>query len=277
MENLLKVLPFLGAISAGVRLAWSPITKLLFLGAYAKSHHRWAGRHRLGASWHSLGDCLEYSLYLALEVDPDPKIPKIAIRAKDCVIDDLALIFEAQSGASNFQEHIKAVNVGSTPIIFSMGNIPHQKMWVANGGIHFSWDSYQLRCSHISLGGGRTAPRTFSGIKNLTQTWLLNSTWRYRWGRYWNLDAITYAKQELMLYWRFGFCSRGVMYVCGLQKINRNFSALNFLRSIDIPRIFGAIMAQDILLNIQFWIAWWSHLFVLNADSKLEFRWWGKH
>lgn len=67
------------------------------------------------------------------------------------------------------------------------------------------------------------------------------------------------------------------MYVCGLQKINRNFSALNFLRSIDIPRIFGAIMAQDILLNIQFWIAWWSHLFVLNADSKLEFRWWGKH
>lgn len=276
MENLLKVLPYISGLLAVIRLTWNPITRILFLGAYSKSHNRWVDRHRLGTSWDAIGEYLEYSLYLALEVDPDPKVPKIAIRAKDCVIDDLVLIFEAQAGSSNFQEHIKAINISSTPAVFSMGSIPYQKMRVSDGEIYFSWDSYQIRCIHISLKGGKSVPCAISVIKNLTQTWGLNSTWRKRWGRYWNLDAITHAKRELKLYWRFGFCRKKVIYVGGFQKPQGNFFSLNFFQSIDFARMFGAIMAQNVMLNIQFWLACWSHLFILNADFKLEFRW-GKY
>lgn len=46
--------PF-GAIVTVVKKCWSTLTQIMLIKTYQLSHERWAVRHRLGASWHSLG------------------------------------------------------------------------------------------------------------------------------------------------------------------------------------------------------------------------------
>lgn len=45
--------PF-GAIVTVVKKCWSTLTQIMLIKTYQLSHERWAVRHRLGASWHSL-------------------------------------------------------------------------------------------------------------------------------------------------------------------------------------------------------------------------------
>lgn len=77
--------PF-GAIVTVVKKCWSTLTQIMLIKTYQLSHERWAVRHRLGASWHSLGNYLEYSLRFAQLTDKEPRCSRIAFRSKrnDC-------------------------------------------------------------------------------------------------------------------------------------------------------------------------------------------------
>lgn len=72
---------------------------------YQLSHERWAVRHRLGASWHSLGNYLEYSLRFAQLTDKEPRCSRIAFRSKEERLQQVELVFEAIAVAYATKKH----------------------------------------------------------------------------------------------------------------------------------------------------------------------------
>jgi hypothetical protein len=77
----------------------------------------------------------------------------------------------------------------------------------------------------------------------------LNDCWVHRWNRWWNCNEIRYAKRNIGEYWRFrsGW---------PLQRAS----------------LFGKIMGVHWLVTVQFWLAIWSGLYVMNDDGLLVSR-----
>lgn len=92
--------PF-GAIVTVVKKCWSTLTQIMLIKTYLLSHERWAVRHRLGASWHSLGNYLEYSLRFAQLTDKEPRCSRIAFRSKEERLQQVELVFEAIGSGGN--------------------------------------------------------------------------------------------------------------------------------------------------------------------------------
>lgn len=256
-----------GAVVGVCRWVWERLTKRLYLPTYRKSHEIWMKRHRLGAHWHSCGDHLEYSTYLPNSTDPEPRIPRIALRAKGENIEHASLIFEAESRVARFQERIVVTNVGKKPVIYSMVNIPHQELVQADErGIRFSLDEYILFDIYIRLESGLEFRKKSSLRASLTHSWLINSEWENKWGQPWNLDVLKFAKGELAGYWRFVFGANGMRRYTPNGCTSRPFGSV-------IRKPIAGLMATDLLVSTQFWLAIWSGLWLLNEDWRLECRW----
>lgn len=86
--------------------------------------------------------------------------------------------------------------------------------------------------------------------------------------KWWNCNAIKFAKGEIALYWRlcFGF-PRNRVYSPYATGQRRTPVTQILLRGI------GRIMALSPLVTAQFWLAIWSGLFVIDRDDRLSFRW----
>lgn len=115
--------PF-GAIVTVVKKCWSTLTQIMLIKTYQLSHERWAVRHRLGASWHSLGNYLEYSLRFAQLTDKEPRCSRIAFRSKEERLQQVELVFEAIGSGLRYQETLCIHDVNNSPIILTLSNIP---------------------------------------------------------------------------------------------------------------------------------------------------------
>lgn len=240
------------------------ILLLLYRRTYRRSHLIWLEHHRLGSFWKRCGQHFEYSLHLATITDSEPRQSKIAIRAeKD--LDELTLVFEARSGGARFQERIELLNVNQKPIVWTMAQIPVQDVPMINedAGIRFTWSEYDISVTKLRLRDGHEVAPFKTRQSHLTHTWFLNSEWTNRWGLYWNLDAIKEAKVHLLHYW-----------ISELKYLHfgREISLMQRLRRKLLSPV-GRVMASDWALSSQFWVAIWSGLFVLNNESRLQWRW----
>jgi hypothetical protein len=265
--------PPIGPLIALVRWAGGLVTKKLFLSTYQRSHELWAKRDRLGAKWQSCGDDLEYSLYLAQLTDPEPRTSKIAIRTTGEGIARLTLVFEAESDVARFQEQVTMVNVSPKAIIWTMTNIPYQRFleFHDRAGPRFSLDSYRLRDVCIKLQSGKDVTPFDTVTSHLTHTWFLNSEWKFKWNRFWNLDALQWAKQRLMQYWLFRF---GIPAVRTYGPSDSSTNTITLARMLVlITRPVARMMANESMISIQFWFALWSGLCVLDDKSQLQWRW----
>ena len=247
------------------------LTKAFFLETYRRSHEIWIEHHRLGAYWYSCGQYLEYTVYLALSADPKPRNSMIAFRATGKDIDSLSLVFEADSGATRFQEKITLSNVTPKPIIWTMPNIPYQSLLkFSNGtGPRFSWNSYKLHDIRLKFKNGTEITPFETERHSLTHTWLLNSTWSYRWKRCWNLDAIQWSQRRIREYWLFGFGCPAI------KTFGPNGYERNLIQQIVEwgTRPFAWLMSRPWSVSVQFWVATGSRLFVLDDEGELQWRW----
>lgn len=237
---------------------------LLYLPTYRRSHLIWLKHRRLGNFWRKCGQHFEYSLHLATIADWEPRQSKIAIRAEKN-IDELVLVFEARSGSARFQERIELLNVNPKPIVWTMAQIPVQDVPVISedAGIRFTWGEYDISVTRLRLHDGHEVTPFKTSQSNLTHTWFLNSERSYRWGLHWNLDAIKEAKVHLHHHW-----------ISELKYLHfgREISSAQRLRHM-LLRPVGRVMTSDWALSFQFWTAIWSGLFVLNNESRLQWRW----
>lgn len=269
--NLAIPIP-IGPIISAIRRLASIVTKCLFLPTYRRSHAIWVDHHRLGTHWTKCGEHLEYSLYLAHATDPEPKISKIAIRATGQDLHRVSMVFEAESDVARYQEPIVLHNVDPKAIVWTLTNIAYQNLSQVNekAGIRFSLDEYRFRNVQVTLDDG-TEDRAFDTMQtSLTHTWHWNSDWNYRWGRYWNLDAAKWAKQQMALYWRFGFgMPQAPEY--GPSGTSASFNLTQLW--VAATRPLSRVMATNMLLTLQFWLAIWSGMFILNNESELQWRW----
>lgn len=267
----MPILPPIGAVFSALRWTFAWLTKALFLGAYRRSHELWAKRHQLGAHWNACGQHLEYSIYLAQFTDPEPRTPRIAFRAVDEDIATLSLVFEADSYTARFQERIALVNVNRKPIVWAMTNIPYQEFleFHERAGPLFSWDSYKLCAVQLRLKSGSDVKPFDTMDSHLTHTWFHNSTWKYRWQRFWNLDAIQWAKTRLYEYWTFSF---GMPATRSYGPNGHEARVIQRLVESG-TRPISWLMASDWVVTLQFWGALWSRLYVLNDEEELQWRW----
>ena len=265
--------PPIGTLIAGTRWLGGFVAKRLFLGTYIRSHRLWTKRHQLGVHWERCGEHFEYSLYLAHTTDPEPRTSKIAVRATGENIASVSMLFEAESDVARFQEQIAMININQKAIVWTLTNIPHQQFVELHdrAGIRFSWDAYKMCNIRIKLQSGRDTPLFDTPTSDLTHTWFLNSDWIFRWGQFWNLDTVKWAKNRLAQYWRFRFGMPGVRTY---GPTTTSSQALKPWRVFAIAtRPIAWLMAQDSAVTVQFWLAIWSRLFVLNEESQLQLRW----
>ncbi len=265
--------PPLGLTITVVRWLGSLATKKLFLNTYRRSHELWAHDHRLGAYWEKCGDHLEYSLHLAQHTDPEPQVSKIAFRAKSEEVTHLSLIFEAESYTARFQEQVSLDYVNHKAIVWTMTNIPCQRFFRLHDGvgIRFSWDTLKLRDIRITLQSGRELTPFDMLTSSLTHSWFLNSKWKFKWGQYWNLDAIYCAKQTLVEYWRFSF---GMPRVRIFRPYDSSDGTITLAQAVAVvTRPIAWAMSKEFVITIQFWFALWSGLCQLNDESQLQWCW----
>jgi hypothetical protein len=269
--------PPIGALISAVRWFSSAATKKLFLQTFHRSHEIWIKHHRLGTYWNKCGDHIEYSLYLAYFTDPEPRASKIAIRAITENIVSLSMTFEAESDTDRFQEQITMHDVNRKAIVWTLANIPYQNfIGIDHSGCpRFMWDKYRLRNVKIQLQCGQDITLFDSVISHLTHTWAMNSRWEFKWGRFWNLDALQWAKHQLMQYWRFRFGMPAIRVYYPSHSSPRNVSWWQVVRAVT-TRPIAWLMATEFACSIQFWLLLWSGLFVLNDESELQWRWHNK-
>lgn len=265
--------PPIGPVITAARWAGGLVTKKLFLSTYHRSHELWAERHRLGSRWESCGEHLEYSLYLAQLTDPEPRTSKIAIRTTGEDVARLSLIFEAESDVARFQEQVTMVNLNQKAIVWTMTNIPYQRFveFHDRAGPRFSWDACRMRDVRIKLQTGKDVASFDTMTSHLTHTWFLNSEWKFKWNRFWNLDALQWAKHRLAQYWRFGFGMPAVR-IYGPSSSSANTITFRQMLAV-VTRPIAWLMAKESAIVIQFWFALWSGLYVLNDESQLQWRW----
>lgn len=102
-------------------------------------------------------------------------------------------------------------------------------------------------------------------ISTIMHNWFLQSRGRRRWGIFWNLDAIEFAKKCIAEYWEYNF---GMPDTMGKLK----FSACRRL-VIIFTRPISWLMAKKSIISLQFWLAIWSGFYILNDESELQWRW----
>ena len=279
MDISTVVKALVGPIVAALRWLWGWLwgwlrgwlARRLFLRTYRRAQEISAKRRRLGAIWEACGSHFEYSDYLAQFTDPEPRTSRIALRSVSEDIDVLALVFEAESASARFQERIEVFHVGRKPIVWTMTNVPYQDYlgFHERSGPRFSWESCRIIVTRLKLKSGEEA-RPFETIAaDLTHSWFLNSKWKHRWGRFWNLDAVEWAKRRLAEYWRWGFGMPSTRQYGpnGLEVGAGRRLAIVFTRPI------AWLLSRDSVVTIQFWMAIWSGLYVLNDESELHWRW----
>jgi hypothetical protein len=269
----MSISPPIGLIITAARWVSGLVTKKLFMSTYHRSHELWAKRQRLGSHWKSCGDHLEYSLYLAQLTDPEPRISKIAIRTTGGDIARLALTFEAESDVARFQEQVTMVNVNRKAIVWTMTNIPYQRFVELHEhvGPRFSWDAYRMRDVRIKLQSGEDVAPFDTMTSHLTHTWFLNSEWELKWHRFWNLDAVQWAKHRIAQYWRFRFGMPAVRIYGPSDSSANTITRRQVL--VVITRPIAWLMMNKHTIAIQFWFALWSGLCMLNDESQLQWRW----
>lgn len=257
---------FVGKILSWV---WQRVTKLLMHAVYIESHRRWNSHHRLGSFWTPLGKHLEYSLRIAQPTDPEPKISKVALRSVEHSLASVDVYFEAYGAGIRYQEKLSLCDVDRRPIICSLLNIPVQDfLSFPGGGLSFSIEEVQFRQCVVKLPNGEILQPIDSMRAYLSHSWLLSDDWSYMWGRWWNCNAIKFAKSELSIYWRFCF---GLPRVRTYSPIPMASYRKPFVQSV--LQAIGQVLALQPFVTAQFWLAIWSGLFVMDKDDRLCFRW----
>jgi hypothetical protein len=247
------------------------LTKSLMLPTYAWSHERWETHHRLGSRWKALGHHAEYSVRLAILADPNPRVSRIAIRARNQGLRKLDLVFESTGGGIRYQDRISIDNVDRRPVVCNLLQAPCCDVIRTSGDdFYFSVESYRIINCRAELADGQTIDVPDCPEAHLTQTWLLQSTWKRRWGKTWNCDATGWAKRGISEYWRFGFAHpRVVVYPASARPGRR--SRRPIWRTMAM--LAGKAMGCSWLVTCQFWLAIWSGLFVLDDNERLRWRW----
>ncbi|MGS1047386.1 hypothetical protein ACVCIC_00475 [Burkholderia glumae] len=242
------------------------------LSTYEWSHERWLSRHQLGSRWESLGEHVEYSVRLAILTDPDPRVSRIAFRARDQSLRRLDLVFESTGGGIRHQDRISIDRVDDRPVVYSLLQTPDCVPVIPPGrrSFYFSVESYQIIDCRAELAHGQAVEVPDSREFHLSQTWFDTSSWKRRWGRTWNCDAIAEAKRGIGEYWRFGFGRpRTVVYSPAALTGRRARRPVWPTLALGIGRVMGGSW----LATCQFWLAIWSRLFVLDDDEHLRWRW----
>ncbi|MGY2172869.1 hypothetical protein [Pseudomonas gingeri] len=148
-------------------------------------------------------------------------------------------------------------------------NVPVQEfLRLPGAAISFSVEEVQFRQCTVKLSSGEILSPVDSLRSYLSHDWILNDDWVYRWGHWWNCNAVKFAKVELSIYWRMCF---GLLRlrICSpyAKKTYRQPLWLSVLQGV------GWVMARRPLITAQFWLAIWSGLCVVDKDQRLSFRW----
>jgi len=235
-------------------LAWvgSKVAEKILLPLYCRSHVIWVNQNRLGAHWWPLGAHLEYSIYIGKLTDPEPRHTHIAVRAREGVkVVRASFVFEAASGLQRYQEPIVLHDLDCTPIKWTTKNVPHDELvHVSDRGTFFKWDTYRFTNVELTMLDGALIEERDSLTSRLTHTWLLNSEWIRVDDVFLNLDAIKRCREDIAIYWRFGFY-RPTHYYPGPRKSGLStFDLCTFLL-----RPLRAVLSSDLAVKLQFWLA----------------------
>ena len=240
------------AAKATVTWLCNKVTEQIALPVYRRSHALWVDRNRLGAHWRPLGSYLEYSIYVGKLTDPEPRHTHIAVRAREGVkVERASFVFEAASGFQRYQEPITLHNLDQRPIKWTTNNVPPDELVHASDqGIIFRWDTYRFTNIELAMLDRGGIKELDSLTSHLTHTWLLNSEWIRVSDVFLNLDAIKHCREDLAIYWRFGFC-RPTMYHPGPRR--RGLTIFDI--SVFLSRPLKAVMSSDLAVKVQFWLA----------------------
>ena len=260
----------LGALNAARKAAlwlYGRAVRAFVLPLYRRSHARWVRRTRLGSEWRSLGNHLEYSIWVGQLTDPEPRHSRIAVRALPGVqVECASFVFEAASESQRFQEPITLHDVDRTPITWTMRNIPHDEPIVfPNGNIGFRWDSSRFTNIEIRVAGAAAVREPNSFRSTYTHTWFLNSEWINLDGVFHNLDAVKLCKENIAVYWRFGFCTPKVFSAGRVDRVTTQDVVTLMTRPV------ARLMSSRLAVAIQFWVAALT-IYRFSDDGELVLR-----
>ncbi|HAT1513785.1 TPA: hypothetical protein I8W54_002104 [Morganella morganii] len=245
-----------------LKWVWNKITRFWLFKIYKQSHMYYEKHTQLGSHWMKLGEYLEYSLRLATRTDHKSLKSKIAFRSTKETLTSVTLFFEASGGYGRYQQKIELANLDENPIIVTLEQIPKIDLIQAStSGILFTIHEMKLtQCVVITQENHQCSPLESSAL-HPTHSWLLNDTWKYRWGIFWNCNAIKHAKYEIATYWKWKFNYYDFFY----------YEPNRILIQIIPRKLLCKILVHPYMLTLQFWLAVHSGRYEF-CDGKLVYK-----
>ena len=243
-------------LTGPARIVWGWVTRRLLGKLYERSdRHYWQNRGFLRI-WHPLTNEIQFSIKTITRYHPLRSMPKIALRRTDsATCESLTVLVEARAKVV-YQEILEVQGVSEKPIIKALPSIPTEAVYTTEDGLYTPYQEIRVALLDESGGNGKTAildgaSRSFSP----TYTADLNSKWKRRWGRLWNLDMIENGKLEIRN-WMMDRCCASYF----LRRVRR--------KSLSDHAIvcFGNFLMGNVAKNVGFWIAYWLRL--ADFDSQ---------
>lgn len=262
----MSISPPSGLVLTVAKWLWGKLTQRLLMSTYMHSHEKWALRHRLGARWDAIDNNLEYSLRFGMLTDKGEPLTRIAFKTTNTPLARIELTFEAEGSGVRYQQIISLSDVNATPLVVTLTNVPALNFSLIHGNIAFLVESYHIRNCRVWLADGSMNRLQDSPRFHLTQQWCLNDKWVWRWDMPWNYNSIDWAKRRIGDYWKWAF-------KVPFLGIYPPFSTPRYRFFVWKFSSLRWLMTRQWCLTVQFWMAVWSGLLVMNSDGILQWRW----
>jgi hypothetical protein len=121
----------------------------IFWESILASHRHWQSRRGIGSRWESIGEGIEYSQSLARWPE-GPEQSKIALRTTNGkTYNSVTLTVETVGGKYIHDETKILTDIGATPRITTLSGWPVYRLFVSEGRISSSYDTYQIRITRL--------------------------------------------------------------------------------------------------------------------------------
>jgi hypothetical protein len=235
------------------------ITKFLFLGSYQVSHQEHLKRLQVGRRFEELGEFFEFGIHLECDHLSNITVPKSILMLRNRssrIFERVALLVEATSSHSKYQDFTTLIDVGVTPLVVYLTKIPLKEIAVSDSNrITRSYDHVivTLFIKDSEIPEYKTKVTSWPIKPSYTE--FLNSSWDKKWGAVWNLDYIESCKTRLRNKLQHYLVSRNRWPVVGESSCHRMYRILQLMLGMLLFRILGH---KWVVLSI-FWLPIFVH------------------
>ncbi len=247
------------------------IERWLFLQTYQHSQECHDHRSEFAQQWLPLGAQVEYSLHLESIATPGPRTSFIAVRSTNASesLRKIELRVEAADDTLAYEDCITLHHITQRPKLAAMPSIPPRGAYLGrNNSLETPYKTLTVYLIHLFKDDEIVESDASGPAHRPDHYFVLNSTYKQRFGRVWNLDWIEIQKEEIRNFLQWSMASPRYIRARG-GKYPPGRMLPEILRRV-VGRPLFRIVARKWVISLVFWIPIWLRINSHKKDGEAQ-------